>query len=104
MKTVNGNRRTSETVSWSFYVKKIFFKKFAKCTEKRYSQSLFFNKVASPQPAVSLKNDIGTGIFLWIFKNTSFDKTPPVPASTTLICKRFRICKILTVKENKLYL
>ena len=70
----------------------VFFKKsalknlakFPKLTEKYLCQSVFFNKVAGLRPAILLKKDCDTQVFLWIlrnFKNAFFYRTPLVAAS-----------------------
>ena len=66
-------------------VKKVFFKNFAKYTEKHLCQSLFFNKVAGLRPATLLKKRPWYRCFpvnfAKFFKNTLFKRTPPVGAS-----------------------
>ena len=42
---------------------------FAKFTRKHLCQSLFFNKIAGLRPAILLKRDSGTGVFLWVLWN-----------------------------------
>ena len=45
-------------------IKKDVLKNFSKFTGKHLCQSLFFNKVAGLRPAILLKRDSGTGVFL----------------------------------------
>ena len=45
-------------------IKKDVLKNFSKFTGKHPYQSLFFNKVAGLRPAILLKRDSGTGVFL----------------------------------------
>ena len=45
-------------------IKKGILKNFSKFTGKHLCQSLFFNKVAGLRPAILLKRDSGTGVFL----------------------------------------
>ena len=49
-----------------FYEKKGVLRNFAKFTGKRLCQSIFLNKVAGLRPAILLKKDSGTGVFLRI--------------------------------------
>ena len=47
----------------------VVLKNFTKFTGKQLCQSLFFNNVADLRPAILLKGDCGTGVFLWVLWN-----------------------------------
>ena len=65
-KDPNDYRSSRSEVFWKNGV----LKNFAKFTRKHLCQSLFFNKVAGLQACkFTLKNDSGTGLFLWILQN-----------------------------------
>ena len=65
---------SSRSVLWE-----VALKKFLKLTGKHLCHSLFLNKVTGPRPATSLKKRI------WhrfeIFKNTFYNRAPPVAVS-----------------------
>ena len=72
---------------------------------KTWCWSLFFNKNAGLRPAILLRRNSNTGVFLWIlqsFKYTFFHRTPPVAASVTTKSKRkplnlYQIRKYFTI-------
>ena len=65
-KDPNGYRSSRPEV----FCKKSVLRNFAKFTGKHLCMSLFFNKVAGLQACnFILKNDSGTGLFLWVFWN-----------------------------------
>ena len=61
--------------------RKKFLKNFERLTAKHLYQSLFLNKIAGLGPATFLKKRPHTGVFLRIFKNTSFHGARLVAAS-----------------------
>ena len=67
------------------FCKRGILKVFAKFTEKRLCQSLYFNKVVSPQACNFLKKRALTQVFSCdfykIFKNNFFYRKPLVAAS-----------------------
>ena len=79
------------------FCKKDVLINFAKFTGKYLCQILFFNKVAGLSLQFYWKRDSGTGVLLWILRNTRYTfsyRTPPVAASENkpyfLICLKTR--------------
>ena len=79
-------RRSSR--SEVFYKKEVLLK-FLQNSQKKTSQSLFFKKRGS-----------GTGVFLWIVKNTFFDRTPLDNCFCTLY---LFICPLMCFEERRLF-
>ena len=60
--------RNIEVVTQRCSIKKVFLK-VSRNLHENTRASLFFNKVAGPQPATLLKKEFGPFVFLRIFRN-----------------------------------
>ena len=105
------HRKTSllESLSWNFIKKRhwhwclrsscsqLFFKigalkKFAKLKWKHMCWSLFLKKLQTWRPAILIKRDSSTGVFLWFLRNfyEQLDRAPPDDCSTFEFWKVFQ--------------